>query len=248
MLHLDLGPGIGAAISDRSGGTSRAPYATLNLSDQVGDDPTAVAANRSRVAETLGVAGQRVTWMRQVHGRDIAVVTADPDRIDRSGPGIDGIDGVDGVVTADTGRPLAVLLADCVPMLLADPQAGVIGVAHAGRRGMQAGIADAVVSAMSRLGAQPERTVAVLGPAICAGCYEVPAPMRAAVGTTVPAAWATSRRGTPSLDLRSGLAAQLAAHGVRSSTVPACTAEDDRYFSYRRDGRTGRFAGFIWRP
>lgn len=242
MLLLDLGPGIGAAISDRSGGASRAPYATLNLSDQVGDDPTAVADNRSRVAATLGVPGQRVTWMHQVHGRDVGVVTAESDPTGLPSPAVDGL------VTAASGRPLAVLAADCVPVLLADPQAGVIGVAHAGRRGMRAGIVDAIVAAMSRLGAQPERTVAVLGPAVCAGCYEVPADLRAAVATTVPAAWATSRRGTPSLDLHAGLAAQLAAHGVRSRAVSACTAEDDRYFSYRRDGRTGRFAGFIWRP
>jgi polyphenol oxidase len=102
------------------------------------------------------------------------------------------------------------------------------------------------LEAMQALGADPTRTSAWLGPSVCAACYEVPDQMRADVVESAPAAWATSRSGTPALDLRAGLAQALQEAGVAVQTVGPCTAESPDHYSYRRDGRTGRFAGVVW--
>ena len=118
-------------FTDRHGGTSAAPYATLNLGGGVGDDPAAVAANRATVAERAGVPAERLVFMRQTHSRVVHTVV-----VGESVPS-----GVDGIVTAERGVALAVLVADCVPILARDPVAGVIAAAHAGRVGAAAGIA-----------------------------------------------------------------------------------------------------------
>ncbi len=139
------------------------------------------------------------------------------------------------------------LVADCAPVLIADPQARVAGVAHAGREGMARGVVPALVRAMTGAGADPSRMHAVLGPAICGGCYEVPAELRARIADAVPQASCVTRKGSPGIDIRSGVAAQLAAAGVLAvSRDPRCTAETPALFSYRRDGQTGRFAGLVW--
>ncbi len=225
-------------VTTRAGGRSAPPYASFNLSDRVGDEPAAVAANRIRLATAVGVAPESLVFLRQVHGSTVHT-------IDR--PPLDGPPPGDGLVTASPGLALVVLAADCVPVLLADPVAGVIGVAHAGRLGAAAGVVPATVRAMAALGAEPARIDALLGPAICGACYEVPAAMRAEVVAALPGAATVARRGTPGLDLRAGLARQLSSAGVAAVvTDPACTAEDDRFYSYRRDGVTGRFAGVAW--
>lgn len=233
----ELGPGARWAFSDRHGGTSRAPYGERNLSEAVGDDPAAVAANRAKLADELG--GGPVVWLRARHGGDVAVV--DPSNADPDSPELF----VDGMVTTHRGLVLGVLAADCAMVLLADPVAGVAGALHCGRPGLLAGIVDAVVVRMRAAGA---RTVsAVLGPAVCAGCYEVPAPMRDEVTARVPAAYGMSRLGTPAVDLVGAVMAQLADAGVRSvAHHGGCTVEDASQFSYRRDGRTGRHGGFVW--
>nr|WP_194737308.1 peptidoglycan editing factor PgeF [Actinomadura sp. RB99] len=234
-----MGDGVGAAFTGRSGGVSTAPYDSLNLGGAVGDDPAAVTANRRRAAAALGVDPARTVWMRQVHGADVAFVTAPADAGDH-GP-------VDAIVTTVPGLVLAVLVADCAPVLLADPAAGVAGAAHSGRPGTAAGVVPALVKAMCERGADPARIRAAIGPAACGGCYEVPAEMRDEVAAVVPAAHATTAKGTPGLDIRAGIAAQLAASGVDDVRVdPRCTIETPGLFSYRRDGRTGRFAGFVW--
>ena len=151
------------------------------------------------------------------------------------------------MVTRVAGLPLGVLVADCMPVLLADATAGVIGAVHAGRRGLAGGVLQAAVAAMQSLGAAPARTSAVIGPAICGRCYEVPAPMRDEVETTVPGTAASTWQGTSSLDLPAGAAAVLAQAGIAAvRSVDICTLEDDRFYSYRRDGhQTGRFAGVV---
>src|SRR5690606_959648 len=126
----------------------------------------------------------------------------------------DGRPGVDGVVTARPGLALAVLTADCTPVLLADPVAGVVGAAHAGRPGLLAGVAERTVRAMVRLGAEPERMLARTGPAVCGRCYEVPDWMRDEVAAAVPEAHATTRWGTPAVDMAAGVSAQLSRLGV----------------------------------
>jgi len=152
------------AFTDRWGGVSAAPYEELNLGGAVGDDPAAVHANRRLAAESLGLDPAHVVWMNQVHGPDVAVV---------DGPWgtTAGIPSVDGLVTARRGLALAVLTADCTPVLLADPVAGIAAAAHAGRPGMVAGVVPAAVEAMVKLGAEPARIVARTGPAVCGNCY-----------------------------------------------------------------------------
>jgi YfiH family protein len=236
ITTVDLGEGIGAAFTARAGGVSRAPFDSLNLGGAVGDDDAAVADNRARVAAALGADPARIVWMRQVHGADVASVTTP--RLDFP---------VDATVTTEPGLVLAVLVADCAPVLLADPVAGVVGAAHSGRPGTAAGVVPALVTEMRKHGAEPERIRAALGPAACGGCYEVPAQMRDEVEAAAPGSYATTTAGTPGLDIRAGIAAQLAAEGVTSVRIdPRCTIETPDLFSYRREGRTGRFAGFVW--
>ncbi|MER7857055.1 MULTISPECIES: peptidoglycan editing factor PgeF [unclassified Streptomyces] len=228
------------AFTDRWGGVSAAPYGELNLGGAVGDDPAAVGANRERAARGLGLDPASVVWMNQVHGRDVAVV---------DGPwGADAeVPAVDALVTTRRGLALAVLTADCTPVLLVEPVAGVVGAAHAGRPGLVAGVVPAVVEAMTALGARPSRITARTGPAVCGRCYEVPAEMRAEVAEAVPGTWAETSWGTPAVDVTGGVHAQLAALGVSDlHRSPVCTRESGDHFSYRRDRTTGRLAGYVW--
>ena len=232
---------IGAhfAFTDRWGGVSAVPYEELNLGGAVGDDLEAVRTNRELAAKSLDLDPALVVWMNQVHGADVAVV---------EGPwGSSDVPSVDAVVTARRGLALAVLTADCTPVLLADPVAGIAGAAHAGRPGMVAGVVPAAVAAMVELGADPARIIARTGPAVCGRCYEVPADMRADVAAVEPAAYAETSWGTPAVDVTAGAHAQLDRLGVRDrEQSPVCTRESGDHFSYRRDRTTGRLASYVW--
>ncbi|MFM9367371.1 peptidoglycan editing factor PgeF [Streptomyces sp. Da 82-17] len=228
------------AFTDRWGGVSAVPYEELNLGGAVGDAPEAVRANRELAAKALGVEPGAVVWMNQVHGRDVAVV---------DGPWRDQSDipCVDAVVTARRGIPLAVLTADCTPVLLADPIAGVVGAAHAGRPGLVAGVVPAVVEAMTELGAEASRIIARTGPAVCGRCYEVPEQMRADVAAVESAAHSETSWGTPAVDVTAGVHAQLERLGVTNrEQSPVCTLESEDHFSYRRERTTGRLAAYVW--
>ncbi|MET9389161.1 peptidoglycan editing factor PgeF [Streptomyces sp. NPDC006624] len=228
------------AFTDRWGGVSAAPYEELNLGGAVGDDPDAVRTNRGLAAKSLGVEPDRVVWMNQVHGADVVVVD-EPWGSSRQIPSVDAI------VTTRRGLALAVLTADCVPVLLADPVAGVAAAAHAGRPGMIAGVVPAALRAMTDLGADPSRIVARTGPSVCGRCYEVPEAMRAEVSAVEPAAHAETSWGTPAVDVSAGVHAQLERLGVRDrEQSPVCTLESHDHFSYRRDRTTGRLAGYVW--
>ncbi|WP_217237245.1 peptidoglycan editing factor PgeF [Streptomyces sp. AC555_RSS877] len=228
------------AFTDRWGGVSAVPYEELNLGGAVGDDPGAVRTNRELAAKSLGLDAAQVVWMNQVHGADVAVV-------DRPWDSASRIPSVDAVVTARRGLALAVLTADCTPVLLADPVAKVAAAAHAGRPGMIAGVVPAAVRAMTELGAEPSRIVARTGPAVCGRCYEVPAAMRAEVAAVEPAAHAETSWGTPAVDVTAGVHAQLERLGVHDrEQSPVCTLESGDHFSYRRDRTTGRLAGYVW--
>ncbi|WP_411114129.1 peptidoglycan editing factor PgeF [Streptomyces sp. 029-5] len=227
------------AFTDRWGGVSAAPYDQLNLGGAVGDDPGAVRTNRELAAKALALDPARVVWMNQVHGRDVAVVEGPWTSAD--------IPAVDAIVTPRSGLPLAVLTADCVPLLLADPVAGIAAAAHAGRPGLVAGIVPAAVEAMITLGAEPSRITARTGPAVCGRCYEVPARMRDEVAAVVPEAHSETSWSTPAVDVVAGVHAQLDALGVRDRQRSAvCTLELDDHYSYRRDRTTGRLAGYVW--
>ena len=236
VVAVEFAPGVRAAFTGRSGGVSSPPYDTLNMSGAVGDEPAAVARNRQRVAQACAVAESGLTWMRQVHGS----------RVGYAGHGSSGQE-VDAIFSDVPGLALGVLAADCASVLLADPQARLVGAAHSGREGTAAGVVTALVTAMAAAGADPARMHALIGPAICGGCYEVSAQVRDRVAMAVPETACRTRRGTPGLDIRAGITAQLAGAGiVQVVNDPRCTAETPDLYSYRRDGRTGRFAGLIW--
>src|SRR5262245_12047111 len=238
VLIGTLAPGVHFAFTDRHGGVSAAPFDSCNLGFASGDDRAKVAANRASVATRLGLAADRVVFVHQVHSAQVVNATSawpgDPPR-------------ADGLVSIARGLALAVLAADCVPVLLADPDAGVIAAVHAGRLGLARGIAPAAVARMRELGAIAERVRAVTGPAVCGACYEVPAIMQAEVAAVAPAARSVTRAGEPSLDIAAGIAAQLRDVGVSTITrIPVCTVESTEHFSHRRDQLTGRAAGYIW--
>ncbi|MEQ0561153.1 peptidoglycan editing factor PgeF [Amycolatopsis sp. NEAU-NG30] len=225
-------------VTTRAGGASRPPYDSFNLGDHVGDDEGNVYANRKRLAAELGLAEDKLAWMEQVHGRTATIV---------DGTETSAAEATDALVTATPGVALVVLVADCVPVLLADAEAGVVSAVHAGRVGTRVGVVPAAIKAMQEVGAEPHRIEALLGPAICGDCYEVPAEMAADVEKHVPGTACRTRKGTPGLDLRAGLWRQLADLGVgRIGVDPRCTNEDKTLFSYRRDGTTGRIAGITW--
>jgi YfiH family protein len=137
-----------------------------------------------------------------------------------------------------------VLVADCVPVVLFDPKAQVIAVAHAGRRGVVSGVVPRTLEVMAEFGAQRSDVRVWTGPSICARCYEVSAEVRDEVERAAPGSGSTTSSGTPSVDLKAALRHQLA--GVRAiDDDVVCTAESPDHFSYRRDGRTGRFAAYI---
>ncbi|AKU17210.1 peptidoglycan editing factor PgeF [Luteipulveratus mongoliensis] len=236
--HDQVG-GSGAARVDRyftdvSGGVSASPYEGLNLGAHVGDRPEDVERNRALLAEAVDVPAERLVFMNQVHGSSVEVITAP--RAAEAPPS-------DGVVTRTADLALVVLVADCVPVLLADPVAGVVAAVHAGRPGMTAGVVPETIRRMREMGAGTIH--AAVGPSVCGRCYEVPAEMRAGAGTVTPSAWTVSWVGTPAIDVAAGVVGQLADAAAEVEWVPGCTRESPSLYSYRRDGRTGRFAGVI---
>lgn len=237
VVVVDLGPGVRAGFTTRTGGTSRDPYGTLNLGAGVGDDPLAVAGNRRLVGAWLG---GPVAFATQVHGRDVAVLReVDDDPLATAGD-------ADALVGAQPGVGVGVLVADCVPVLLADADAGLVAAVHAGRRGLAGGVVQATVERLLALGARTQRLRAAIGPAIAGASYEVPAQLRDEVAAVVPECASRTAWGTPALDLPAGVAAVLRAAGVeRTTRVERDTYSDPDLFSYRRDGRTGRFAGVV---
>jgi YfiH family protein len=212
---------VDLAFTDRYGGVSLAPYAELNLAVNGSDSPEAKAENhRLLLADFAG--GAPHADLYQVHGN--AVVDAECGTRPEA----------DGIVTTERDLVLLVRTADCVPVLFADEAAGVIGAAHAGRKGMAAGVVPETIARMRALGAT--RISAWVGPHVCGKCYEVPAEMQEEVAAVEPAARATTSWGTPSLDVGAGVLAQLAREGVETVDASRCTRESDDLYSYRRDG------------
>lgn len=232
IVRVELGRGVRAGFSSRSGGVSTGRYASLNLGDHVGDDAARVRTNEEILGRWLGAP---IVTAAQVHGPDVAEAVVGAARRE-----------ADALVTTEAGVGLGVMVADCVPLLLGDAGAGVVATAHAGRGGLVAGVVRNAVAAMLERGARPEAIRAAVGPSICGRCYEVPAEMRDAVEMAVPGTATTTSWGTPSIDIAAGVRSQLAAAGIaRVEHVDICTYEDERFYSYRRDGVTGRFAGVV---
>jgi YfiH family protein len=228
------------AFTDRHGGVSRGGFASLDLGAP-GDDPDAVAENVRRVAATFtGSASARVAAMRQVHGATVVEVRDAP----AAGQVAERPE-CDALLTRAEEVTLLVRAADCVPVLLADGEAGVVAAVHAGRTGVAQGVVPRAVQAMRDRGAA--RVTGWVGPHVCGRCYEVPTTMRDEVAAVVPHARAETAWGTPALDLGAGVRAQLADVGVDDvETVPRCTREDPDLYSHRRDGpATGRLGGLV---
>jgi polyphenol oxidase len=222
----------------RAGGVSAPPFDTFNLGDHVGDDPKAVTANRKRLAAAIGLADDHVVWMNQVHGDRVAVV---------EGPRTDAFDDTDALVTTTPRLALAVVTADCVPVLMADARAGVVAAVHAGRVGAADGVVLRTLETMLANGAHTDDISVLLGPAVSGANYEVPEQMAADVEARLPGSRTRTSRGTPGLDLRAGIARQLIDAGVRAIDAdPRCTVADKNLFSHRRDAATGRLACLVW--
>ena len=230
-------PGVRAAFTLRTGGVSAPPFDSFNCAAHVGDAPEAVARNRALLRERLALAHEPA-WLEQVHGCTAVALEAG------GAPGP-----ADAAVTREPARICVVQVADCLPVLLAARDGSGVGAAHAGWRGLAAGVLESAVRA---LGAEPAEVLAWLGPAIGPGHFEVGAEVRAAFLAADPAAaaaFAPNPRGRWQCDLY-GLARQrLAALGVAQVYGGGwCTyADAARFFSYRRDGRCGRMAALIWR-
>lgn len=225
MWRTEVRPGVWVAFTDARAG---------NLALHVGDDAAEVRRRRELLELEAGVGTAHFQYMNQVHGNAVAVIGASTET-----PTADAM--------VSVGRPLAVMVADCVPVVLVGEAAGrdpVLGVAHAGRPGVASGVIPNTVAQMRAAGAADIR--AWIGPSICGACYEVPGDMRADVAARVPATWSTTSLGTPGLDLPAGVRSQLAAEGVTVDYSGPCTLETDSLFSYRRDRHTGRFAGLVW--
>lgn len=238
LERVDLGPGVLAGFTTRTGGASVGVWRGLNLGSRVGDDPGAVATNRRALA---GLLGAPVVLPRQVHGTDVLVVTG-PEQEDSP---------ADVVVTRSQELAVGVYVADCAPVLLADPVARVVAAAHAGRAGLVAGVLQAAVAAMLDQGAALPRIVAAVGPCIAAASYEVPAALRDEVAAVVPEAAGRTATGTPAVDLAAGALAVLRRCGVRAVSLDGRdTYAHPELYSHRRAvhegaSATGRSVGVV---
>lgn len=234
VVSAALPAGVVGLFTTRHGGVSRAPWDELNLAAHVGDAATAVAANRDRLVAFLGC--RTLVTVEQVHGSKAHIVDGG---VSHAGIG-------DALVCTSPSVAVMVQVADCLPVLFADPEHQVVAAAHAGRRGLAGGVLQATVEAMRAAGAVPADTVALIGPGVCGACYEVPAEMRDEVDATVPGSAASTRDGRPSLDLPAGALGVLERLGLgQIRRSDSCTVEDARFYSHRRDGVTGRFAGVV---
>ncbi|MBE3589499.1 MAG: peptidoglycan editing factor PgeF [Firmicutes bacterium] len=242
-------PAAAASFSTRLGGVSEGPWSSLNLGLHVGDEAAAVQENRRRWLEALGRPAQSVLWLRQAHGAEVAVAGGAHGRPEAPPE-------ADAAVTADAGVTLAVLVADCAPVYLVDPEARVAALAHAGWRGTAARIAARAAGVMAgRFGARPERMRAWIGPHIRECCYEVDAPVidrfREAFGAAADAFLRPARPGHARLSLAGAIRRALAEAGVPPAHVgesPECTGcRLDLFYSHRKEGgRTGRMAAALW--
>lgn len=224
---------VHALVTTRAGGVSQGPYRSLNLGERLGDDPVAVAHNRARVRASLP--GEPV-WLRQVHGTEVVdAAECEPNAC------------ADASFVRVPRVSCAVLIADCLPVVLADRAASVVAVAHAGWRGLAAGVVENTLAAMQ---AAPASIVAWLGPAIGPRAFEVGEDVYRAFTAGDPQAEAAFTAGRPGkwhADLYALARRRLSAAGVEEITGGHwCTFNDARFYSYRRDGRTGRMAAIAW--
>ena len=213
-------------FTNRIGGVSKAPFDSANLGDHVGDDSLDVLSNRTLLEAQLGVP---INFMNQVHGDTVVLVEGPTDP-----PTCDAL------ITTERNLGLAVMVADCIPLLLKSDIA--VAAVHVGRKGLMNSIARKTINTMRDLGA--EMIHSYLGPNICGNCYEVSEEIFNEVIAKFPSTNSQSRTGKFTLDLASGLKSDLKDTVIMDHS--SCVFEDPKTFSYRREGRTGRQAGVIW--
>lgn len=231
--------GIRALVTTRSGGVSAGEFASMNLARHSGDAPDAVAENRRRLQAFLPSAP---VWLDQVHGTTVAVLDGTPS-VPRPV--------ADAAVTRAPGVVVAVQTADCLPVLFADRRGSAVGIAHAGWRGLAAGVLESTVAALRDLGVQPDDVHAWIGPGIGPRAFEVGADVHTAFcahDAGAASAFVALRPGKWTADLGALAGARLAAAGVGIVTGGGfCTHDDSgRFFSYRRTQLSGRMASLIW--
>jgi len=245
LLPFDwpLPRGVRAAFTTRLGGVSEAPWDSFNLGAHVGDAPAHVAVNRARLRELLELPGEP-GWLSQVHGAEVA---------DLDAPGAPGIPTADAAVTSAAGRACVIMVADCLPVLFAAPLGRGVAAAHAGWRGLAAGVLEATVAGLCEAaGCRPADLDAWLGVCIGPRAFEVGADVLEAFavgsGGPDPRRFTLARPGKWLADLAGLAQDRLAAAGVaRLSAAAGCAFEDaSRFFSYRRDRVTGRMAAAVW--
>lgn len=216
------------AFSNRNDGNSPSPYDSLNLATHVGDSPMAVAFNRNSVLDEFGY--KDVTWPGPVHGTDIGLVEKSaglfPD--------------VDGLITKRRETVLTTMGADCVPLIAVDVENKIALTAHIGWKGAASGIQESIIDAIENLGGDLKTTKILLGPAICGNCYKVDQSRIDEVAKVLPAA-----KFENGLDIRTGLKQYFKSKGCQVEIIGDCTFESQDLFSHRRDGVTGRQAGFV---
>ena len=222
-------------FTDRHGGVSTPPYDSLNLAFHVGDDQTSVIKNRTILQSTLNL--QNIVWMEQIHGNNVQTIFSA-----QSEP----IPACDAIITNQPNIALAVMVADCIPILMFDPKHKIIAAVHAGRNGTFLQIAPKTVKAMhKKFGCLPTDIQVIMGPSIHTCCYEIGDDLAAIVEKN----FGKSYMNDLMLDLQKLNCDQLIKAKVRKDNIKisgTCTCCNSNYFSYRREGITGRFAGVIW--
>lgn len=242
-------PGTQACFSSRPGGLSPAPYASLNLGFHVGDDPERVAGNRALLCSSLGIDPASVTSPRQRHTSIISVLE-NSDEIGAGSIGEESVfDPCDGLITSMPGAPLLLHFADCVPVVLTaltEDEKPLVGVVHAGRQGLMDGVVrNAVAALKENHGVVPGSTTAAIGPCIGPCCYEVDEE----TAVEFVKRFGPKRANGRYLDLGSAVADELADSGVwrvNIDRLEICTSCNNHFYSYRRDGVTGRHGAIAW--
>lgn len=220
-------------FTDRFGGSSRSPFDDFNLATHVGDEADHVEANRIELAARLGLSRDRIFFMNQVHGREVAVIDRTSDF--RDPPTADAL------FTEVPGLALVTLIADCVPLLLTSSRA--VAAVHVGRQGLIAGVLEATLDIFHQRGIFDREISAEIGPSICGDCYEVDLQMYKEVIAINPATATDDEKHC--LNVAGGLESLLAQRGISWQRHEGCTMHESRFFSYRRDGVTGRQAGVV---
>ena len=239
-IFSDAAEQLLCAVSNRHGGVSPAPYDTLNIALHVGDDPKNILQNRIVLSQKFDYLPENLIYMEQTHSTNITVVEH---------AACNKIENCDALITGQRNIPLMVMVADCIPLMLYDPHKKVIAAVHAGRNGTFGNIASKTVATMQeQYGCDAATIRAALGPSIHPCCYEVGKDLADITYNSFGDKYIQIREGRYYMDLQRLNVDQLTAVGLQPEMIEVssiCTACDSNYFSYRREGTTGRFAGVI---